>query len=132
MEIGNVEDVVKCGSELEAPFTVRVSSPALLTARVRLDRHDTLVEATHLALGGLHQATMDRIRLLDRGIGFTVTGPVEHITIGSAALALPSRLGWLRRERPSYLWLGALTYGLILLIGALSRRMGHGPTATAK
>ena len=57
---------------------------------------------------------------------------VKRITIGGKALAFPWRLQWRIREQPLSLWLGALTYTLILLVGVLSSRRSHVSRATAK
>jgi hypothetical protein len=109
-----------------------IAESTVLGARVRFDGRDTVLEATPLGLSGLHQADMDKVRLTDRGIAFTISGLVKRVTVGGRALRFPSRLQWLMREQPSYLWLGALAYGLILLVGALSWRTSHVSRATTK
>ena len=109
-----------------------LAESTVLTARVHFDGRDTVLDATHLGLTGLHQADMDKVRLIDRGIAFTISGSVKRITIGGKALAFPSRLQWRIREQPLSLWLGALTYTLILLVGVLSSRRSHVSRATAK
>ena len=109
-----------------------LAESTVLGARIRIDRRDTVLDAIPLSLGGLRQADMDRVRLTDRGIGFTITGPVDRITIGGKALAFPSRLQGLIRDRLSHVAAGVLAYILILLAGVWSWRTTHVARATAK
>jgi len=102
----------------------------VLGARVHFDGRDTVLDATPLSMSGLHEADMDKLRLVDRGIAFTIHGSVQRIMIGGKALAFPSRLQWLIREQPSYLALGALAYLLILLTLVMSWRTSHALRAT--
>ena len=107
-----------------------LSEPTVLRARLRFNGQDLVLNTTSLSLGGLGRGAVEKIRLIPRGIAFNVTGPVEAISVRGNPLPFPSRLEWLRRERPSSLWLGALTYVLVLLAGALSWRMIHVARAT--
>jgi hypothetical protein len=107
-----------------------LSEPTVLHASLRFNGRDLVLDTTSLGLGGLRRAAVEKIRFIPRGIAFTVTGPVESISVRGNPLPFPSRLEWLRRERPSALWLGAVTYVLVLLAGALSWRMIHVARAT--
>jgi hypothetical protein len=109
-----------------------VAESTVMDARVRFDRRDTVLKATPLGLEGLRQGWIDKIRFTERGIGLSFTGTVERITVGGRPLGFPSRLEWLARDRPSWLGLGALTYILVLLAGALSWRTIHVTSATEK
>src|SRR5574341_250344 len=108
-----------------------ILEPTLLSAHIHFAGRDTLLETTHLGLNGLHDADMERFRLIDRGIAFSLTGSVQQITIGGRTLSFPSRLQWLIRERPVNLVVGALEYVLILLTALLSWRTSHASRPTA-
>ena len=109
-----------------------LTESTVLGGRVHFDGRDISLAATPLSLGGLRQSDMSNVRLIDRGIAFTISGSVTRIMIGGKPLAFPSRLQWLIRERSPYLLLGALAYVLILLTLVLSWRTSHGSRATAK
>ena len=107
-----------------------LAESTVLGARVHFDGRDIVLGATPLRLSGLREADMNNVRLIDRGIAFTISGSVKRIMIGGKALAFPSRLQWLIREQPSYLALGALAYLLILLTAVMSWRTSHALRAT--
>ena len=119
-----------CGKSTLGKAIVRLNDAN--NGSIHFNGRDTVLDATHLGLSGLHQADIDKVRLTDRGIAFTISGSVKRITIGSKALAFPSRLQWRIREQPMHLWLGTLSYTLILLVGVLSSRRSHVSRATAK
>src|SRR5204862_7957683 len=102
-----------------------LAESTVLRARVRVDGRDTVVDSLSLRLSGLHEAAMNNLRLIDRGIAFTIQGSVKRITIGGRALGLPSRLRWLIREQPAYLALIAVAYLVILMVLALYWRTSH-------
>jgi CHAT domain-containing protein len=109
-----------------------LAESTVLGARVHVNGRDLVLDATHLALSGLHEADMDKVRLTDRGIAFTISGLAERITVGGKSIVLPSRLQWLIREHLSYLWLGGLAYALILVAMVVSWRTSHVARATSK
>jgi len=100
------------------------AEPTVLAARVHFDGRD-MVDSTALRLSGLHDAGMNSVRLMDRGIAFTIRGSVRRIVIGGIPLAFPSRLRWLIREQPAYLALGGLAYLLILVMLVMMWRTSH-------
>ena len=109
-----------------------LAESTVLSARVRFDGRDTLLEATHLGLSGLRQAAVDKLRLTDTGIAFTISGLVEQIAIGGNPVSFPSRFQWLLRDRPWYLWLGVLAYVLVLAAAVSGWRGSHATKASAR
>jgi len=103
----------------------------VLSAKVRFDGRDTVLEATPLGLSGLRQAVVDKLRLTDSGVAFTISGPVEQIAIGANTVSFPSRFQWLLRDRPWYLLLGALAYVLVLVAAVSGWRVSHATKASA-
>ena len=98
----------------------------VLNAHLHYAGRDTVLGAMSLALQGLHAAAVDDLRLIDRGLAFTVTGSAQHVVIGGNVVPVPSRLEHLIEERPLYLVLGALAYVLIIVTALISWRTSHG------
>lgn len=124
MTIDSIE-MVRRGFGDAGPF----AESTVLRANLHFDGRDTLIESTHLRLGGIHAALM-KFRLIDRGVAFTVDGSLREVVIGRKNQALPSRLRWLIREQPSYLGLAALAYVLILVTLVIGWRANHASRAT--
>jgi hypothetical protein len=97
----------------------------VLSARLHFDGRDTSINRTHLSLGGLFDAQVDQLRLIDSGIAFSLTGTAKHIAIGGRTVEFPSRLEWLFREQPLALLAGALAYVLLLLTALIGWRTTH-------
>jgi len=98
------------------------------TLRARLDfgGPDTIaLGATRLGLHRLHAAAIDDLRLIDRGLAFTVHGSVGGITIGANAVPFPSWLEHLIDERFLYVLVGVVAYLLTLVAVTLSWRTSH-------
>lgn len=97
-------------------------------AEVRVDGSGsvTVGEGTHLVLE-MRDGALTDLMFQDRGISLEFRGQVRGIRIGQSAIPPPSKLEWLVRAQPAYLWLGVVTYLLILVVGVLQWRGSHVP-----